>query len=321
MARLFRSLLGAVVLMAFALYWLSDFDSYSVFRSDNRLTSSRAANIANGKILFAAGGCVSCHASPYFNASPAINPSPVSDDRLHIGGGKPLKTPFGIFYPPNISPDPVDGIGNWTEAQFVRALREGTAPDRHSYYPAFPYTSYRHLSPEDAADIFAYLKTLPAIQGKTPDHALAFPYSIRRGLVLWKLVFLNGTVIENDPNQSDGWNRGRYLVEGVGHCAECHSPRNFAGAIISEKLLSGGPNIDGKGFVPNLTPDKTGLADWSEAEIASLLKDGFTPDFDSVGGAMADVVRNTAELSDADRLSMAVYLKSLAPMQGQPRAK
>ena len=309
MARLFRGLLGAVVLAAFALYWLSDFDSYSVFRSDNRLTSSRAANLANGKILFAAGGCVSCHASP------------ASEDRLHIGGGKPLKTPFGIFYPPNISPDPVDGIGNWTETQFIRALREGTAPDRHSYYPAFPYTSYRHLSPEDAADIFAYIKTLPALRGKAPDHDLAFPYSIRRGLVLWKLVFLNGTVIENDPSQSGPWNRGHYLVEGVGHCAECHSPRNLAGAVITEKRLSGGPNIEGKGFVPNLTPDKTGLADWSEAEIASLLKDGFTPDFDSVGGAMADVVRNTAELSDADRSSMAVYLKSLPPILGQPRAK
>jgi len=309
MARLLRSLLAAAVLFGFALYWLSDFDSYSVFRSDDRLKSSRVADIANGKRLFAAGGCVSCHASP------------ASDDRQHLGGGKPLKTPFGIFYPPNISPDLVDGIGHWTEAQFIRALREGTAPDRHSYYPAFPYTSYRHLSPEDAADIFAYIKTLPAVRGKTPDHDLAFPYSIRRGLVLWRLVFLNGTVIENEPRQSEAWNRGRYLVEGVGHCAECHSPRNLAGAIIPEKRLSGGPAVEGKGFVPNLTPDKTGLADWSEAEIASLLKDGFTPDFDSVGGAMADVVRNTAELSDSDRLSMALYLKSLRPIEGQPRAK
>jgi mono/diheme cytochrome c family protein len=309
MAKLVRILIGAIALIGFGLFWLSGFDAYSVFRSDGRLQSSRAPDIANGEVLFAAGGCVSCHISPD------------STDRRHIGGGQPLKTPFGIFYPPNISPDLIDGIGTWTEAQFIRALREGTAPDRHTYYPAFPYTSYRHLSPEDAADIFAYLKTLPTVKGKTPDHDLAFPYSIRRGLGLWKLVFLNGTVIGYDPQQSPAWNRGHYLVEGVGHCAECHSPRNLAGAVIPEKRLSGGPNIEGKGFVPNLTPDKTGLADWSEAEIASVLKDGFTPDFDSVGGAMADVVRNTALLSDADRLAMASYLKSLSPVSGQSRTK
>lgn len=309
MARLIRSIIAAMVLAGFALYWLSDFDAYSVFRSDQRLKSSRAPDPVNGKILFAAGGCVSCHASPG------------STDRRHIGGGQPLKTPFGIFYPPNISPDPIDGIGQWTSVQFVRALREGTAPDRHSYYPAFPYPSYRHLSPEDAADIFAYIQTLPAIRGKVQDHALDFPYSIRRGLGLWKLAFLNGGVIEPDPTRSEGWNRGRYLVEGIGHCAECHSPRTIAGVILAEKRFSGGPAIDGKGFVPNLTPDPTGLADWSEGDIASLLKDGFTPDADSVGGAMAEVVRNTAELSEADRRAMAIYLKSLPPIEGHSRTK
>jgi mono/diheme cytochrome c family protein len=308
-ARLIRSIIGAIALAGFALYWLSGFDAYSVFRSDGRLQSSRAPNAANGEVLFAAGGCVSCHVSPD------------TTDRRHVGGGLPLKTPFGTFYPPNISSDPIDGIGAWSDIQFIRALREGTAPDRHSYYPAFPYPSYRHLSPEDAADLFAYIKTLPAVKGKTPDHDLAFPYSVRRGLGLWKLVFLNGTVIDNDPQHSPAWNRGHYLVEGVGHFAECHSPRNLAGAVLPDKRLSGGPNIEGKGFVPNLTPDKTGLANWSEAEIASLLKDGFTPDFDSVGSSMADVVRNTATLSDADRLAMATYLKSLPPLTGQLRTK
>ena len=177
------------------------------------------------------------------------------------------------------------------------------------------------MSPDDAADLFAYIKTLPPVGGKAPAHDLSFPYSVRRGLVLWKLAFLDGTVIEAEPQKSESWNRGRYLVEGVGHCAECHSPRNFAGAVIDAKRLSGGPNLEGKGTVPNLTSDKTGLATWSEAEIASLLKDGFTPDFDSVGGSMAEVVRNTAELGDTDRMAIAIYLKSLPPIEGQKRSK
>jgi mono/diheme cytochrome c family protein len=309
MTRAARLLIAAGLITLAVAYGFTRFDVYSFFRGDGRLTSSRLANAANGKILYDAGGCVSCHASASV------------EDRIHLGGGKPLKTPFGIFYPPNISPDPQDGIGRWTEAQFIRAIREGTAPDGSPYYPAFPYTSYRHMSPDDAADLFAYLLTLPPVSGKAPAHALHFPFSIRPGLVLWKLAFLDGTVIEAASNTSESWNRGRYLVEGVGHCGECHSPRNFAGAIIDSKRLSGGPNLDGKGFVPNLTPDKTGLAQWSEAEIASLLKDGFTPDYDSVGGSMAEVVRNTAELSDTDRMAMAGYLKSLPPMTGQVRSK
>ncbi len=304
-----RLLLVFCVFIIAAGYWLTDFDAHFAFRGDGRWKTTRAADPVNGKVLFAAGGCISCHASSG------------SDDRVHLGGGKPLKTPFGIFYPSNISPDLKDGIGRWTETQFIRAIRDGTAPDGKPYYPAFPYTSYRHMSPDDAADLFAYIKTLPPVAGNAPAHDLSFPYSVRRGLVLWKLAFLDGTVIEVEPHKSESWNRGRYLVEGVGHCAECHSPRNFAGAIIDAKRLSGGPNLEGKGTVPNLTPDKTGLATWSEAEIASLLKDGFTPDFDSVGGSMAEVVRNTAELSDTDRMAMAIYLKSLPPIEGQKRSK
>jgi mono/diheme cytochrome c family protein len=177
------------------------------------------------------------------------------------------------------------------------------------------------MSPDDAADLFSYILTLPPVSGKPRAHELAFPFSIRRGVVLWQLAFLEGTVIEPAGNQSESWNRGRYLVEGIGHCAECHSPRNIAGAIIDEKRFSGGPNLEGKGIVPNLTPDKTGLATWSEADIANLLKDGFTPDFDSVGGSMAEVVRNTAELNDTDRMAMAIYLKSLPPISGQIRSK
>jgi mono/diheme cytochrome c family protein len=308
MKRFGRMALAAAIFAMAAAYWLTDFDAHFAFFGDGKWKATRAADPVNGKSLYDAGGCVSCHGSGGV------------EDRMHLGGGKPLQTPFGIFYPPNISPDPVDGIGRWSEQNFIRAIRDGTAPDGRPYYPAFPYTSYRHLSPDDAADLFAYLKTLPPVSGKAPNHALAFPYSIRRGVGLWKLAFLSGTVIEPLAHQSESWNRGRYLVEGIGHCAECHSPRNFAGAIIEAKRLSGGPNPDGKGSAPNLTSDETGLKSWSEDDIASLLKDGFTPDFDSVGGAMAEVVRNTAQLSDTDRMAMAIYLKSLPPIAGQARS-
>jgi mono/diheme cytochrome c family protein len=309
MKALGRLAIAVAIFLLAATYWLTDFDAHFAFFGDGKWKATRAADPVNGKTLYDAGGCVSCHSSGN------------SEDRVHLGGGKPLKTPFGTFYPPNISPDPQDGIGRWSEQNFIRAIRDGTAPDGRPYYPCFPYPSYRHLSPDDAADLFAYLKTLPAVKGKAPEHAIPFPYSIRRGLVLWKLAYLDGTVIEPVSTKSESWNRGRYLVEGIGHCAECHSPRNFAGAIIASKRLSGGPNPDGKGVVPNLTPDKTGLAEWSETDIANLLKDGFTPDFDSVGGSMAEVVRNTALLSDTDRMAMAIYLKSLPPVAGSIRSK
>jgi mono/diheme cytochrome c family protein len=256
-------------------------------------------DLANGQELFHAGGCVSCHMSPG------------QDDRTRLGGGQPLPTPFGTFYPPNISSDREDGIGAWSAPDFVRAMREGTSPDGRHYYPAFPYTSYQHMSANDLADLLAYLQTLPAVTGRVRDHDLSFPYTLRRGLGLWKLVFLRDGPITPDPGRSPAWNRGRYLVESASHCAECHSPRNVAGAIEAEKRFAGGPNPEGKGIVPNITPDKSGIVSWSAGDIAELLKTGFTPDFDSVGGAMAPVVRNTAQLTDDDRAAMAEYLKSL----------
>ena len=187
---------------------------------------TRARDLDNGKTLFTAGGCASCHAA--------------SDDetRMKLSGGKPLVTPFGTFYPPNISPDQKTGIGQWSEAQFIRAMREGVSPEGKHYYPAFPYSSYRGMTPDDVADLFAYLKTMPAVEGKAPPHDLPFPFSIRQGIGFWKLLYLNNTILTPDPKQTLEWNRGHYLVEGAGHCAECHSPRNMFGTIIADKRLS-----------------------------------------------------------------------------------
>ena len=269
--------------------------------------AAHTPDLANGKTMFQVGGCASCHATPK------------QEDRTRLGGGAPLLSPFGTFYPSNISPDPQDGIGNWTEAQFVTALHKGTSPRGTHYYPAFPYTSYQRLTVADTQDLFAYLKTLPPVSGRVRSHDLPFPFNIRRLLGGWKLLFLDGAPFVPDPAQSAQWNRGAYLVNGPGHCAECHSPRNALGAIERGMRFTGGPAPDGQGGVPNITQFK--LKDWSLADIADVLNTGLTPDADSVGGSMVDVVRNTSQLSKADREAMAVYIKSLPAVEGHAPKK
>jgi mono/diheme cytochrome c family protein len=262
----------------------------------------RTPDLANGKVMFYAGGCASCHASTG------------QRDPTRLGGGLALGSPFGTFYAPNISPDRADGIGGWNEANFITALWKGTSPDGQHYYPAFPYTSYQRIALNDARDLFAYLRTLPAVSGKARAHGVPFPFSWRRLLGGWKFLFLDGQPFRPDPSKSAQWNRGAYLVNGPGHCAECHSPRNLLGGIEAGKRFAGGLDIEGKGWVPNIT--QKGLADYSVDDIAHLLETGQMPDGDSVGGAMTAVVRNTSQLPAADREAMAVYLKSLPPVEG-----
>jgi mono/diheme cytochrome c family protein len=264
---------------------------------------------ARGRLVFEAGGCSSCHATPG------------QPDRLKLGGGLQLKSPFGSFTVPNISPHPDDGIGAWKVVDLANAMLTGVSPAGAHLYPAFPYTSFQRVKLEDIRDLMAFLRTLAPVAGKAADHDLMFPFNIRRGLGLWKLVFLDGKPFEPDPAKSPEWNRGRYLVEGLGHCAECHSPRNFLGAIVSDRRFAGGPNLEGKGRIPNITPDKTGIGAWSKGDIVELLNSGLTPDGDSAGGAMAEVIRNTAELPDSDREAIAEYLKFLPPLPSSPAEK
>jgi mono/diheme cytochrome c family protein len=266
---------------------------------------AHTVDLANGREMFAAGGCADCHAVPG------------SVDKQRLGGGLALHSPFGTFYVPNVSPDPRDGIGSWTEAQFVTALTRGTSPDGQHYYPAFPYTSYQRMQIADVRDLFAHIKTLPPVEGKVRGHDLPFPFSIRRGVGVWKLLFLDGRTFAPDATKDARWNRGAYLVNGPGHCAECHSPRNVFGAIVASQRFAGGPNPEGKGFIPNITQRE--LKDWSEKDIAFLLQTGQTPDGDSVGSSMADVVRHTAELTEEDRAAIAAYIKSLPPVEGPKR--
>jgi mono/diheme cytochrome c family protein len=273
----------------------------------SNLLPAYAPNLANGLTTFNAGGCSSCHAVPG------------QPDRTRLGGGLAVPSPFGTFYVPNISPDPVDGIGRWTEADFVTAVVKGTSPAGAHYFPAFPYTSYQHAKVEDVRDLFAYLKTLAPVSGKVRDHAVPFPFNIRRNIGIWKLLFADGKPFTPDAAHSPRWNRGAYLVNGLGHCAECHSPRNFLGGIIAAQRFAGGPNPEGEGWVPNVT--QKGLAEWSEKDIAYFLETGEMPDGDTAGSSMARVIRNTSQLSPDDRAAMAEYLKSLPPVDGPPRPK
>jgi len=263
------------------------------------------ANVANGQTMFNAGGCASCHAVPN------------QTDRLKLGGGLAIPSPFGTFYAPNISPDPADGIGRWSEADFVTALVKGTSPSGAHYYPAFPYTSYQRVKTEDVRDLFAYLKTLAPVSGRVRDHDMPFPFNIRRTLGGWKLLFLDGKPFVADPARSAAWNRGAYLVNGMGHCAECHSPRNLLGGIVEAQRFAGGPNPEGEGWVPNITQKR--LGEWSAKDFDYFLETGQTPDGDTAGGSMVRVIRNTSQLAPADRAAMAEYLKSLTPVEGPPR--
>jgi mono/diheme cytochrome c family protein len=263
--------------------------------------AQHSPNLDNGKTMFFAGGCASCHATPD------------QDDKTRLGGGLGLKSPFGTFYAPNISPDPKDGIGQWSEANFVTAMVKGTSLDNEHLFPAFPYTSYQRMKLEDVRDLFAYLKTLPAVQGQSKAHDVPFPFNIRRTLGGWKFLFLDGKSFQPDAAKSAAWNRGAYLVNGPGHCAECHSPRNFLGGLVESQRFAGGPNPGGDGWIPNIT--QRALGDWSEKDIAEMLETGMTPD-DKVSGEMAEVVRNTAQLTAEDRSAMATYIKSLPPVEG-----
>lgn len=268
---------------------------------------ARQPDLANGQTMFNAGGCSSCHAVPN------------QPDRLKLGGGLAMPSPFGTFHVPNISPDPNDGIGRWSEADFVTAVLKGTSPSGAHYYPAFPYASYQRATVDDVRDLFAYLKTLPAVQGRVRDHELPFPFNIRRTLGMWKLLFLDGKPFVADSAHSTTRNRGAYLVNGFGHCAECHSPRNLLGGMVEAQRFAGGPNPEGEGWVPNITQKR--LAEWSAKDIDYFLETGLTPDGDTAGGSMARVIRNTSQLPPADRAAISEYVKSLPPLEGPPRPK
>lgn len=301
----FRTLLKLAVVLAIiggAIFWWLTAPSTLAASA----LAPRSANLENGKTMFDVGGCASCHATQKKDAKP--------DDRFQLGGGLAMHTPFGTFKAPNISPDPKVGIGTWSEIEFVNAMVRGVGRRGEHLYPSFPYTSYQRMRLDDVRDLFAFIKTLPAVATLSEPHQLGFPFNVRRGLGLWKLLYLDGKTYQDVPALSAQLNRGAYLVEGPGHCAECHTPRNVIGGMDTSRRFAGGPDPEGKGWVPNITPHADGLAKWRERDIAYLLETGQNPDGDGVGGTMASVVTNTGYISAADRNAMAAYLKSLPPI-------
>jgi mono/diheme cytochrome c family protein len=305
---LLRKLAIAVLVLAIlagAVFWLLTMPR-TIAESD---LPPYQPDATRGEYMFAAGGCTSCHAAP----------DATGEDRLKLAGGLALKTPFGTFHAPNISPDPEHGIGGWSMAEFVTSMKFGVGRGGTHLYPAFPYTSHQRMRVEDIMDLKAYLDTLPPVATDAPGHELPFPFSIRRGLGLWQLLYVDGTSFMPDPAKSDdAISRGAYLVRGPGHCGECHSPRNVIGGIDASRAFAGGPAPEGDGTIPNITPDEeTGIGSWSEDEIVEAFQTGTKPNFDDFSGAMKHVQENLAKLAPEDLAAIAAYLKSLPPIKSE----
>ena len=288
-----RAWAGSIVLLA-VLLWLP---------------GARAAEdpdaIARGRYIFHAGACDSCH----------------TDHPNHgafLAGGRRMATEFGIFLVPNITPDPATGIGAWSAEDFRSAMIEGKAPDGSHYYPVFPYRWYTGMSPPDVADLWAYLRSVPPVENRVGPHELPFPLDVRALLLGWKLINFDQGATVSDPRRSPAWNRGAYLVNHLGHCGACHTPKLLGAVFLSWKYLAGSEAIPGPYPAPNITPDETtGLGRWSEADMVRALGRAITPAGEPIRGPMAEYVASgSSHLSAEDLAAMATYLRSVEPDQG-----
>jgi mono/diheme cytochrome c family protein len=259
----------------------------------------------HGEYLAKAGGCVGCHTEDKDSATP-------------FAGGRALKTPFGTFFGPNITPDKTAGIGNWSEADFIRALRHGDRPDGSNYFPAFPYPSFTKIADADMRDLWAFLRTLPPSAKPSKEHDLWFFFGWRWLVSIWKWLYFTPGAFTPLPGLSETVNRGAYLVQALGHCGECHTPRNFLGGPKSDRYLAGGKGPDGKG-VPNLTP--TELKKQSDKELKDVLTTGMTPEGDVLAESMGEVVTNTiSKLTPADLDALIAYLRTLPPLPTEKKS-
>ena len=263
------------------------------------------ADATRGAYLIRVGGCVSCHTNP--------NPDGdlLTDDRVPmLSGGAPLSTPFGTFYPPNITSHPVAGIGSWTLQQFSDAMSDGNGPQGH-LYPAFPFDNYTLMSDQEIVDLYAALREVPPIEVKAPDHQIIFPFNIRLAMAGWKNLFFQPRRFEPDPNQSEQWNRGAYLANGPAHCAACHSPRNLFGAIDPGREFTGNTAGGPGGRAPAITREELLGEGYDETSLIQALQTGFTPNFDSLGGAMGEVILDgTSQWTPEDLAAVSRYLFS-----------
>jgi len=253
-----------------------------------------------GEYLAKAGGCLGCHTVEAKEGS--------KDKPVPFAGGRALKTPFGTFYGPNITPHPEAGIGKWSEADFVRAMREGRRPDGAHYFPAFPYPSFTLITDADLRDLWAYLRSLPQSNRQAEPHDLGILYRWRFSVSMWKWMFFDQGPSKPDPAKSAQLNRGEYLVRALGHCGECHTPRNFLGGPKKDRFLAGAKDV-----APNLTPTK--LKSSSDADLRNFLTTGLTADGDVPAKEMGEVIANTtSQLTPQDLDAMIAFLRSLPPL-------
>lgn len=290
----------ALVLIASAvivwLYW-----PVSGYTLPQGMSSGRPDIVARGEELTRNAGCISCHWNK-------------DQGGARFAGGRVFKSPFGTFYSPNITPDRETGIGAWSDEDFVAAMKLGRRPDGSNLYPAFPYTAYAKMPVEDILAIKAFLHAQPAVRQENRPHELSFPFDQRALLTGWKLLFFDNATFAPVPERDSALNRGAYLVEVLGHCGECHTPRNFLGALVESRHLAGSP---GPVKAPNITPDReTGIGIWSDEELVHFLRTGQKPDFDNAQGEMAEVIEHSlSEMPEEDLASIAAYLKSVPALR------
>lgn len=249
-----------------------------------------------GAYLARASGCIACHTDIAGGGAP-------------LAGGAPLETPFGAFYPPNLTTDPAHGIGDWAIEDFAMAVRQGISPQGEPYFPTFTYPFYANFSDQEIADLWAAFQTVPAVPEPTPEHDAPFPVNQRWGLKLWRALFLSPPETDPVDGRSAAWNRGRELVRGATHCGACHMPRNLAGARTRGAAFAGNDDLPGGGNAPSLRPADLRAAGWTVTNLAFALRTGVMPDGDAFGGSMGEVVHGgTAFMSDADLTAIATYL-------------
>ena len=259
--------------------------------------------LARGEYVFKISGCKHCH---------------TADEGEPLAGGHALVTPFGTFYTPNITPHKTAGIGAWTEAEFRDSLHLGIAPDGSHYYPAFPYTSYTLMTEQDTKALFAYLQSLPASEQANRPHDLAWFLQWRLAAAVWKWLFFDAGEFQQQSNQSESWNRGAYIAEALGHCGECHTPRNPFGGLREDMAYAGNPVGPDDELVPNITSDReTGIGEWSRGTLESFLKYGELPNGEYTAGSMDAVIVGLQNLTPADLEALITYLQALPAINNQ----
>ena len=260
-------------------------------------------DLKNGQYVAKAAGCVGCHTD-------------TKPGSLPFAGGRALDTPFGTFYGPNITPHRDTGLGKWSEADFRRAIRFGERPDDAHYFPAFPYPSFTGMTDTDIRDLWAYLRSQPPVSRANRAHDLRFPFGWRFLVTGWKWLFFTPAPFLANLRAPAAVNRGAYLVRVLGHCGECHTPRNLLGGAKANRSLAGAKLPEGR--TPNLTP--TRLKKWSDAQLKEFLRTGLTPDGDVAAETMDEVIRNTtSQLTPEDLAALILYLRALPPLPDEPR--